>query len=108
METDFLWLHTYAIPWLYSWLCQWLLQSYYYLRSQPLESSLGRVPQAADFTCNQNVANRIVSVAEDCLSPERTFHGCLNVLSDSVALPSQAPSSQALQFSQASGLLPVE
>jgi len=24
----------------------------------------------------QNFANRIVSVAEDCLSPERTFHGC--------------------------------
>ena len=24
----------------------------------------------------RNFANRIVSVAEDCLSPERTFHGC--------------------------------
>jgi hypothetical protein len=24
-----------------------------------------------------NFVNRIVSVAEDCLSPERTFHGCL-------------------------------
>ena len=24
----------------------------------------------------QNFVNRIVSVAEDCLSPERTFHGC--------------------------------
>ena len=46
-----------------------------YLRAQPLESSLGRVPQAADCTCNKNFANQIVSVAEDCLSPERTFHG---------------------------------
>ena len=46
------------------------------LRAQPLESSLGRVPQAADCTCNKNFANQIVSVAEDCLSPERTFHGC--------------------------------
>ena len=46
------------------------------LRAQPLESSLGRVPQAADVACNQTSLNRIVSVAEDCLSPERTFHGC--------------------------------
>ena len=47
------------------------------LRAQPLESSLGRVPQAADVACNQTSLNQIVSVAEDCLSPERTFHGCL-------------------------------
>ncbi len=46
------------------------------LRAQPLESSLGRVPQAADDFCNKIFANWIVSVAEDCLSPERTFHGC--------------------------------
>ena len=46
------------------------------VRAQPLESSLGRVPQAADDSCNKIFANRIVSVAEDCLSPERTFHGC--------------------------------
>ena len=46
------------------------------LRAQPLESSLGRVPQAADGTCKKNFVIRIVSVAEDCLSPERTFHGC--------------------------------
>ena len=46
------------------------------LRAQPLESSLGRVPQAADDSCNKIFANWIVSVAEDCVSPERTFHGC--------------------------------
>ena len=46
------------------------------LRIQPLESALGRVPQAADSACNKIFANWIVSVAEDCLSPERTFHGC--------------------------------
>jgi hypothetical protein len=45
------------------------------LRIQPLESSLGRVPQAADGTCDRTSNNQIVSVAEDCLSPERTFHG---------------------------------
>jgi len=43
---------------------------------QPLESSLGRVPQAADCVCRRASNERIVSVAEDCLSPERTFHGC--------------------------------
>ena len=46
------------------------------LRAQPLESSLGRVPQAADGICNQTSKTQIVSVAEDCLSPERTFRGC--------------------------------
>ena len=46
----------------------------FFLRLQPLESSLGRVPQATDCAC-EKIANRIVSVAEDCLSPERTFHG---------------------------------
>ena len=46
------------------------------LGAQPLESSLWRVPQAADVACNQTSLNRIVSVAEDCLSPERTYHGC--------------------------------
>ncbi len=50
--------------------------SLYSLRAQPLESSLGRVPQAADASCNKIFASWIVSVAEDCLSPERTFHGC--------------------------------
>ena len=45
------------------------------VRAQPLKNSAGRVPQAADETCNQTSVNRIVSVAEDCLSPERTFHG---------------------------------
>ena len=51
-------------------------QSRICLRAQPLESSLGRVPQAADASCNKIFASWIVSVAEDCLSPERTFHGC--------------------------------
>jgi len=37
---DFSRLHTYIFPWLF--------QSRYRLRTQPLESSLGRVPQAAD------------------------------------------------------------
>ena len=37
---DFSRLHTYIFPWLF--------QSQYRLRAQPLESSLGRVPQAAD------------------------------------------------------------
>ena len=50
--------------------------SRYSLRAQPLESSLGRVPQAADLICARTSNNRLVSVAEDCLSPERTFHGC--------------------------------
>ncbi len=45
------------------------------LRLQPLESSLGRVPQATRRRLQINFVNRIVSVAEDCLSPERTFHG---------------------------------
>ena len=27
----------------------------------------------------KNLASQIVSVAEDCLSPERTFHGCLQI-----------------------------
>ena len=53
-----------------------LFPSRYSLRAQPLESSLGRVPQAADASCNKIFASWIVSVAEDCLSPERTFHGC--------------------------------
>jgi hypothetical protein len=42
---------------------------------QPLKNSAGRVPQAADDACKKILATRIVSVAEDCLSPERTFHG---------------------------------
>jgi len=46
------------------------------LRAQPLKNSAGRVPQAADETCKQNSFNRIVSVAEDCLSPAGSFHGC--------------------------------
>ncbi|MDA1263041.1 MAG: hypothetical protein O3B75_09125, partial [Planctomycetota bacterium] len=58
---DFPRLHTYAIPRLYPWLYPRLfprlyprlIQSNFYLRAQPLESSLGRVPQAADGTCKQ-------------------------------------------------------
>ena len=46
------------------------------LRAQPLKNSAGRVPQAADCTCNQTPFNWIVSVAEDCLSPAGSFHGC--------------------------------
>ena len=53
-----------------------LCPSRYSLRAQPLKSSLGRVPQAPRLDLQQSFANRIVSVAEDCLSPERTFHGC--------------------------------
>ena len=51
----FPWLFPWLYPWLYLWLFPWLwlFQSHYYLRTQPLESSLGRVPQAADFACNQ-------------------------------------------------------
>ena len=45
------------------------------VRAQPLKNSAGRVPQAADCTCNQTPFNRIVSVAEDCLSPAGSFHG---------------------------------
>ena len=65
---DFSQLITYAFPW------RCLFTSRIRLRIQPLESSLGRVPQAADGTCDRTSNNRIVSVAEDCLSPERTFH----------------------------------
>ena len=43
---DFSRLNTYAFPWLWLWLC--LFPSHICLRIQPLESSLGRVPQAAD------------------------------------------------------------
>ena len=46
------------------------------VRAQPLKNSAGRVPQAADCTCNQTPFTRIVSVAEDCLSPAGSFHGC--------------------------------
>ena len=46
------------------------------LRIQPLKNSAGRVPQAAEGTCKQNSFNRIVSVAEDCLSPAGSFRGC--------------------------------
>ena len=42
---DFSRLITYAFP--------WLCQSHFNLRAQPLESSLGRVPQAADGSCNK-------------------------------------------------------
>ncbi len=65
---DFSRLPTYVYPWLF--------RSHFDLRAQPLKNSAGRVPQAADGTCNKNFVNQIVSVAEDCLSPERTFHGC--------------------------------
>ncbi|MEY4787770.1 MAG: hypothetical protein RL692_1664, partial [Planctomycetota bacterium] len=50
-------------------------QSHIRLRAQPLKNSAGRVPQAADGTCNQTPFNWIVSVAEDCLSPAGSFHG---------------------------------
>ena len=46
------------------------------VRAQPLKNSAGRVPQAADGTCKQHSFNRIVLVAEDCLSPAGSFHGC--------------------------------
>ena len=41
---DFSRLPTYAFP--------WLCQSHFNLRIQPLKNSAGRVPQAADGTCN--------------------------------------------------------
>jgi hypothetical protein len=55
---------------------RFLDQSHIRLRAQPLKNSAGRVPQAADGTCNKNFVNQIVSVAEDCLSPAGSFHGC--------------------------------
>ena len=54
---DFSRLNTYAFP----WLC--LFTSRICLRIQPLESSLGRVPQAADVTCNK------ISQTGSCRSP---------------------------------------
>ena len=51
----------------------------------------------------KNFANRIVSVAEDCLSPERTFHGCSLMHfrgSNSVAHPLASPA--VGKFSRAS------
>ena len=38
--------------------------SHFNLRAQPLESSLGRVPQATDETCKQTSFNQIVLVVE--------------------------------------------
>ena len=56
---DFSWLNTYVFP----WLCLWLFPSRIRLRIQPLESSLGRVPQADDGTCNK------ISQTRSCRSP---------------------------------------
>ena len=51
---DFSRLTTYVCPWLFPWLDSVAqIQSRIRLRFQPLESSLGRVPQAADGTCNK-------------------------------------------------------
>ena len=69
---DFSRLTTYAIFWLFPWL----YPQHFNLRAQPLKNSAGRVPQAVDCTCNQTPFNWIVSVAEDCLSPAGSFHGC--------------------------------
>ena len=46
---DFSRLNTYVFP----WLCLWLFPSRIRLRAQPLKNSAGRVPQAADVTCNK-------------------------------------------------------
>ena len=54
---DFSRLNTYAFPWMCPWmcpwLCLWLFSSRIRLRAQPLKNSAGRVPQAADVTCNK-------------------------------------------------------
>ena len=71
-QKDFSRLTTDAFPWLDSVT---EIRSRIRLRAQPLESSLGRVPQAADGTCYKISQTRWCRVAEDCLSPERTFHG---------------------------------
>jgi len=52
---DFSRLTTYAIPWLYP--------QHFNLRAQPLKNSAGRVPQAADCTCNK------ISSIRSCRSP---------------------------------------
>ncbi len=57
---DFSRLTTYAFLWIDS-VAQ--IQSRIRLRFQPLESSLGRVPQAADGTCNK------ISQTRSCRSP---------------------------------------
>ena len=58
-----------SIPWLEILSCVCL-------RSQPLESSLKASSAGGRRRLQKKLASRIVSVAEDCLSPERTFHGC--------------------------------
>jgi hypothetical protein len=43
----------------------------------PAAGKFSRASSAGDRRhLRSNSVNRIVSVAEDCLSPERTFHGC--------------------------------
>jgi len=44
-------------------LCLWLFPSLIRLRAQPLKNSAGRVPQAADVTCNK------ISQIRSCRSP---------------------------------------
>ena len=56
---DFSRLNTYVFP----WLCLWLFPSRIRLRAQPLKNSAGRVPQAADVTCNK------ISQIRSCRSP---------------------------------------
>ena len=69
---DFSRLTTYAIPWLYQYLYPWL--------ESVCVPSCWKVLSASSAGGRRhlrlNFANQIVSVAEDCLSPERTFHGC--------------------------------
>ncbi len=54
----------------------WLFQSRFSLRAQGV-GKFSRASSAGGRRHLQlNFVNQIVSVAEDCLSPERTFHGC--------------------------------
>ena len=56
---DFSRLNTYVFP----WLCLWRFPSLIRLHAQPLKNSAGRVPQAADGTCNK------ISSIRSCRSP---------------------------------------
>ena len=61
-----------AFPRLYPWLCAWLESVCVSSRWKVLSGEFRRRPTALA----KKIVNWIVSVAEDCLSPERTFHGC--------------------------------
>ena len=59
-------------PWLYPWLI-----SVTNLFACPAVGKFSRASSAGERRHLQlNFVNQIVSVAEDCLSPERTIHGC--------------------------------